>query len=295
MNVDQYIGGVEHAIMHLMYARFFQMALYDLGLVKDEEPFQNLLTQGMVIKDGAKMSKSLGNIVTPAEIIEKYGADTARLFILFAAPPERELDWSDKGVEGSFRFLNRIWRMVYEFLEKYENIPGKYEIRNEADKKLAYTLNYTIKKVTEDVRDRFNFNTAISAIMELVNEMYRYKEGDVNEALYSTAIKTIVVLLAPFVPHITEELWQELGYEGYVYDQKWPTYNEEELKKDEIEIVVQINGKNKEKINIPGDATREDMIQIASENEKIKGLTEGKNIVKTIAVPGRLINIVVKG
>ncbi|MBR0457560.1 MAG: leucine--tRNA ligase [Firmicutes bacterium] len=295
MNVDQYIGGVEHAIMHLMYARFFQMALYDLGLVKDEEPFQNLLTQGMVIKDGAKMSKSLGNIVTPAEIIEKYGADTARLFILFAAPPERELDWSDKGVEGSFRFLNRIWRMVYEFLEKYENIPGKYEIRNEADKKLAYTLNYTIKKVTEDVRDRFNFNTAISAIMELVNEMYRYKEGDVNEALYSTAIKTIVVLLAPFVPHITEELWQELGYEGYVYDQKWPSYNEEELKKDEIEIVVQINGKNKEKINIPGDATREDMIQIASENEKIKGLTEGKNIVKTIAVPGRLINIVVKG
>ena len=295
MNVDQYIGGVEHAIMHLMYARFFQMALYDLGLVKDEEPFQNLLTQGMVIKDGAKMSKSLGNIVTPAEIIEKYGADTARLFILFAAPPERELDWSDKGVEGSFRFLNRIWRMVYEFLEKYENIPGEYEIRNEADKKLAYTLNYTIKKVTEDVRDRFNFNTAISAIMELVNEMYRYKEGDVNEALYSTAIKTIVVLLAPFVPHITEELWQELGYEGYVYDQKWPTYNEEELKKDEIEIVVQINGKNKEKINIPGDATREDMIQIASENEKIKGLTEGKTIVKTIAVPGRLINIVVKG
>ena len=241
------------------------------------------------------MSKSLRDVVSPAEIIDKYGADTARMFILFAAPPERELDWSDKGVEGSFRFLNRIWRMVYEFLEKYENIPGEYEIRNEADKKLAYTLNYTIKKVTEDVRDRFNFNTAISAIMELVNEMYRYKEGDVNEALYSTAIKTIVVLLAPFVPHITEELWQELGYEGYVYDQKWPTYNEEELKKDEIEIVVQINGKNKEKINIPGDATREDMIQIASENEKIKGLTEGKTIVKTIAVPGRLINIVVKG
>ncbi|MBE6028585.1 MAG: leucine--tRNA ligase [Clostridiales bacterium] len=304
MNVDQYIGGVEHAIMHLMYARFFQMALYDLGLVKDEEPFQNLLTQGMVIKgytdsDGnyikAKMSKSLGNVVGPAEIIDKYGADTARLFILFAAPPDRELDWSDEGVEGSFRFLNRIWRLAYDFNEKYENIPGSYEIRNDADKKLAYTLNYTIKKVTEDVRDRFNFNTAISAVMELVNEMYRYKEGDVNDALYSTCIKMILVLLAPFVPHITEELWQELGYEGYVYDQKWPTWNEEELKKDEIEIVVQINGKNKEKINIPGDATREDMLQIAEENEKIKGLTEGKNVVKVIAVPGRLINIVVKG
>ena len=294
MNVDQYIGGVEHAIMHLMYARFFQMALYDLGLVKDEEPFKNLLTQGMVIKDGAKMSKSLGNIVTPAEIIEKYGADTARLFILFAAPPERELDWSDKGVEGSFRFLNRIWRLVYEFLNKCENIPGDYEIRNDADKKMAYTLNYTIKKVTEDVRDRFNFNTAISAVMEMVNEMYKYKEGDVNDALYSTSIKTMLVLLAPFVPHITEELWQDLGYEGQVYDQKWPDYNEEELKKDEIEIVVQINGKNKEKINIPGDATREDMIKIAEESEKIKGLTEGKNVIKVIAVPGRLINIVAK-
>ncbi|MGX8773751.1 MAG: leucine--tRNA ligase [Bacillota bacterium] len=295
MNVDQYIGGVEHAIMHLMYARFFQMALYDLGLVKDEEPFRNLLTQGMVIKDGAKMSKSLGNIVTPAEIIEKYGADTARLFILFAAPPERELDWSDKGVEGCFRFLNRIWRLAYEFSENYENKPGSYEIRNDADKKLAYTLNYTIKKVTEDIRDRFNFNTAISAVMELVNEMYKYKEGDVNDALYSTCVRTILVLLAPFVPHITEELWQDLGYGGYVYDQSWPTWNEDELKKDEIEIVVQINGKNKEKINIPGEASREDMLKIAEENEIIKGLTEGKNVVKVIAVPGRLINIVVKG
>ncbi len=304
MNVDQYIGGVEHAIMHLMYARFFQMALYDLGLVKDEEPFRNLLTQGMVTKgytdkDGnyltAKMSKSLGNVVSPAEIIDKYGADTARLFILFAAPPERELEWSDRGVEGCFRFLNRIWRLAYEFTEKCENIPGSYEIRNEADKKLAYTLHYTIKKVTEDIRDRFNFNTAISAVMELVNELYKYKEGDINDALYSTVIKTMIVLLAPFVPHITEELWQELGYEGTVYEQSWPSYDEEALKKDEIEIVVQINGKNKEKINIPGDATREDMLQIADENEKIKGLTEGKNVVKVIAVPGRLINIVVKG
>ena len=304
MNVDQYIGGVEHAIMHLMYARFFQMALYDLGLVKDEEPFRNLLTQGMVTKgytdkDGnyltAKMSKSLGNVVSPAEIIDKYGADTARLFILFAAPPERELEWSDRGVEGCFRFLNRIWRLAYEFTEKCENIPGSYEIRNEADKKLAYTLHYTIKKVTEDIRDRFNFNTAISAVMELVNELYKYKEGDINDALYSTVIKTMIVLLAPFVPHITEELWQELGYEGTVYEQSWPTYDEEALKKDEIEIVVQINGKNKEKINIPGDATREDMLQTAEENEKIKGLTDGKNVVKVIAVPGRLINIVVKG
>jgi leucyl-tRNA synthetase len=258
-----------------------------------------MVTKGYTDKDGnyltAKMSKSLGNVVSPAEIIDKYGADTARLFILFAAPPERELEWSDRGVEGCFRFLNRIWRLAYEFTEKCENIPGSYEIRNEADKKLAYTLHYTIKKVTEDIRDRFNFNTAISAVMELVNELYKYKEGDINDALYSTVIKTMIILLAPFVPHITEELWQELGYEGTVYEQSWPTYDEEALKKDEIEIVVQINGKNKEKINIPGDATREDMLQIADENEKIKGLTDGKNVVKVIAVPGRLINIVVKG
>ncbi|MBQ6370155.1 MAG: leucine--tRNA ligase [Firmicutes bacterium] len=294
MNVDQYIGGVEHAIMHLMYARFFMMALYDLGLVKDEEPFQNLLTQGMVIKDGAKMSKSLGNVVSPAEIIEKYGADTARLFILFAAPPERELDWSDRGVEGSFRFLNRVYRIVYDFPQKYDVKPGAYEIRNDADRKMAYTLNYTIKKVSEDIEERFNFNTAISAIMELVNEMYKYREGDVNEVLYACAIRTLVVLLAPFVPHVAEEMWEHLGYEGRAYGQEWPTYDPDALQKDTIEIMVQINGKNKAKLNIPGDATREDMLQIAAEDETIRGLTEGKTIVKTIAVPGRLINIVAK-
>lgn len=295
MNVDQYIGGVEHAILHLMYARFFQMALHDLGLVKNEEPFRNLLTQGMVIKDGAKMSKSLGNVVSPAEIIEKYGADTARLFILFAAPPERELDWSDKGVEGSFRFLNRVWRLAYDFKAKYNISDDTYKINNDADKAMAYTLNFTIKKVTEDIRDRFNFNTAISAIMELVNDMYKYKEGEVNEALYAAAIKNLIVLIAPFVPHIAEEIWEELEYGGSVHEQSWPEYNEENLVKDTVEIVVQINGKNKEKINIPGDAGRDEMLKIAEEDETIKKLTEGLNVVKTIAVPGRLINLVVKG
>lgn len=295
MNVDQYIGGVEHAILHLMYARFFQMALHDLGLVKNEEPFRNLLTQGMVIKDGAKMSKSLGNVVSPAEIIEKYGADTARLFILFAAPPERELDWSDKGVEGSFRFLNRVWRLAYDFKAKYNISDDTYKINNDADKAMAYTLNFTIKKVTEDIRDRFNFNTAISAIMELVNDMYKYKEGEVNEALYAAAIKNLIVLIAPFVPHIAEEIWEELEYGGSVHEQSWPEYNEENLVKDTVEIVVQINGKNKEKINIPGDAGRDEMLKIAEEDETIKKLTEGLNVVKMIAVPGRLINLVVKG
>ncbi len=295
MDVDQYIGGVEHAIMHLMYARFFQMALYDLGLVKDEEPFKNLLTQGMVIKDGAKMSKSLGNVVSPAEIIEKYGADTARLFILFAAPPERELDWSDKGVEGSYRFINRVYRAVYEYKEKYAaGAADTYEIKTDADKSMAYWMNYAVKKVTDDVGERFNFNTAISTIMEMVNEMYRYKEGEVNEALYGAAIKNLIIMLAPFVPHVTEEMWDHLGYEGSVHEQAWPTYDESALVKDTVEIVVQINGKIKEKINIPGDLSREEMEKIAMEDEKVKGLTEGKNIVKVIAVPNKLLNIVVK-
>lgn len=304
MNVDQYIGGVEHAIMHLMYARFFQMALHDLGLVKDDEPFKNLLTQGMVIKgyenaEGeyikAKMSKSLGNVVSPAEIIEKYGADTARLFILFAAPPERELDWSDKGVEGCFRFLNRIWRLAYEYSEKYSNGSDEYEIRNKEDKELNRVLNDTVRRVSNDIEERFNFNTAISAVMELVNELYKYREGDINQDLFTTAVKTVVILMAPFVPHITEEIWQSLGWEGSVHEQKWPSYDEAALVKDEVEIVVQINGKNKEKINIPGEATREEMLKIAEENETIKELTAGMNVVKVIAVPGRLINVVVKG
>ena len=294
MNVDQYIGGVEHAILHLMYARFFQMALYDLGLVSTEEPFKNLLTQGMVIKDGAKMSKSLGNVVSPAEIIDKYGADTARLFILFAAPPERELDWSDKGVEGSFRFINRVYRMVYDFSQNYSEVPESYEISGDADKNMAYWLNYAIKKVSDDIGERFNFNTAISTIMELVNEMYRYKEGTVNPGLFGAAIKDLIIMLAPFVPHVTEEMWEHLGYEGSVHDQNWPEYDEKALVKYTVEIVVQVNGKIKEKLDIAGGLSREEMEKTAMENEKVKGLIEGKNVVKVIAVPGKLINIVVK-
>ena len=294
MNVDQYIGGVEHAILHLMYARFFQMALYDLGLVSTEEPFKNLLTQGMVIKDGAKMSKSLGNVVSPAEIIDKYGADTARLFILFAAPPERELDWSDKGVEGSFRFINRVYRMVYDFSQNYSEVPESYEISGDADKNMAYWLNYAIKKVSDDIGERFNFNTAISTIMELINEMYRYKEGTVNPGLFGAAIKDLIIMLAPFVPHVTEEMWEHLGYEGSVHDQNWPEYDEKALVKDTVEIVVQVNGKIKEKLDIAGGLSREEMEKTAMENEKVKGLIEGKNVVKVIAVPGKLINIVVK-
>ena len=294
MNVDQYIGGVEHAILHLMYARFFQMALYDLGLVSTEEPFKNLLTQGMVIKDGAKKSKSLGTVVSPKEIIEKYGADTARLFILFAAPPERELDWSDKGVEGSFRFINRVYRMVYDFSQNFSEVPDSYEVKGDADKSMAYWLNYAIKKVSDDIGERFNFNTALSTILELVNEMYRYKEGAINPGLYGAAIKDLIIMLAPFVPHVTEEMWEHLGYEGSVHDQTWPEYDEKALVKDTVEIVVQVNGKIKEKLDIAGGLSKKEMEKTVMENEKVKGLIEGKNVVKVIAVPGKLINIVVK-
>ncbi len=295
MNVDQYIGGVEHAILHLMYARFFQMVFYDMGLVQDEEPFRNLLTQGMVNKDGKKMSKSLGNVVSPEEIIGKYGADTARLFILFAAPPDRELDWSDAGVEGSYRFLNRVYRLVYEIREKYPRVPDAFEIKTKADKDLNYALNYTIKKVSEDVGGRFNFNTAISSIMELVNEMYRYKEADeVNPGLLGKACKDLILILSPFVPHICEEMWEHIGQLESVSAMKWPEFDEEALARDSVEIVVQINGKVKEKLMVAASADKDELEKIALESDKIKSLTAGKQVVKVIAVPGRLINIVVK-
>ena len=295
MNVDQYIGGVEHAILHLMYARFFQMALYDLGLVSAEEPFKNLLTQGMVNKDGKKMSKSIGNVVSPEEIIQKYGADTARLFILFAAPPERELDWSDKGVEGSFRFLNRVWRLVYEFVNNSEEAGDEYEVKTAADKDLNYVLNTTIKKVTEDVGGRFSFNTAISSIMELVNELYKYKElPDANQAFLKKAIEVLVIILSPFTPHICEEMWESLGYTGSLSDVAWPEYCEDALVKDTVEIVVQINGKVKEKMVVDNNMSREDLEKTAMGNDAVKALTEGKNVVKVIAVPNKLVNIVIK-
>lgn len=294
MNVDQYIGGVEHAILHLMYARFFQMVLYDLGLVSDEEPFRNLLTQGMVIKDGAKMSKSLGNVVSPAEIIDRYGADTARLFILFAAPPERELDWSDQGVEGSYRFLNRVWRLVYDAVTEYGTGESKDESTCEADRKLRFVMHSTIKKVTEDIGDRFNFNTAISSVMELVNAMYKYKDGTVNPALFRRCIEMLITILAPFTPHICEELWQCMGKDGSVHRVSWPVYDEEALVQDSVQIAVQVNGKVKDKIDIPADADQQAMKAAALETDRIRTLIEGKQVIKVIAVPGKLVNLVVK-
>ena len=298
MNVDQYIGGVEHAILHLMYARFFQMVIHDLGLSDVEEPFENLLTQGMVIKDGAKMSKSIGNVVSPIEIEEKYGVDTARLFILFAAPPEKELDWSDAGVEGSFRFLCRVYRLVYEYVTSIrgdERDFGPVEIKTPRHRQLNYILNNTIKRVSKDVGGRFNFNTAISSIMELVNDMYKYKTTpDFNLPVFIKAIGNVVTVLNPFVPHITEELWSELGHTDRLYDIQWPEYDEKALVKDEVEVIVQINGKLKDKLHLPNNTEKEVAEAAARELDKVKTSLEGVEIVKTIVVPNKIVNFVVK-
>lgn len=298
MNVDQYIGGVEHAILHLLYSRFFTMFMSDINLVPAKEPFENLLTQGMVIKDGAKMSKSLGNVVSPEEIQNKYGADTARLFMLFAAPPEKELEWSDKGVEGSYRFLNRLYRLVTDFInESADKVLSTKEIiiKDDKDRELNYILNNTIKKVTNDLSNRFNFNTAIASIMELVNELYKYKQNEgINFPLLNDAINKLVIILNPFVPHITEELYEKLGHEKKVFEINWPSYDENALIKDEIEIIIQINGKLRAKLMIPNNYTKEMMESEVLTSDKIKPFIEGKDVVKVIAIPKKLVNIVVK-
>lgn len=294
--VDQYIGGVEHAILHLLYARFFTKVINDLELIDLKEPFKNLLTQGMVLKDGAKMSKSKGNVVSPEEIIQKYGADTARLFVLFAAPPERDLEWSDQGVEGCFRFLNRVWRLAVEAKENNLFNSSADEMSKD-DKHLRFMIHNTIKRVTEDIEGRFNFNTAISAVMELVNDLYKYKENNkaaIQGSLLKEGISTVIILLAPFAPHITEELWQLIDGEGSVHQLDWPQYDPNALIKDEIEVVLQINGKLRDKITIPAEITREEMEKLAMENERIQAMLAGAEIVKVIAVPKKLVNIVVK-
>lgn len=297
--VDQYIGGIEHAILHLLYSRFFVKVLRDAGLVDYDEPFSNLLTQGMVIKDGAKMSKSLGNVVSPEEILSKYGADTARLFILFAAPPERELEWSDQGVEGSFRFLNRIWRIVQAFETVLEQKVTEYDHSNlsEADKDLRRVLHGSIKKVTNDIETRFNFNTAISTMMELVNALYAYKEAvkEPNAGLVYEAISDLIKMMSPFVPHITEELWRgAIDANSSVHEQSWPECDEEALKVDNVEIVLQVNGKVRGRLTVPAEATKEELEKIAMADANVQAHIGDATVRKVICVPGRLVNIVAK-
>ena len=303
MNVDQYIGGIEHAILHLLYSRFFTKVLRDLGLVDIDEPFENLLTQGMVIKDGRKMSKSFGNVVDPDSQIDQFGADATRLFILFAAPPEKDLDWSDQAAEGSFRFLNRMWRMVFNALEEIQDIEIG-EIDNatlpKAAKELRRKTHLTIKKVTEDLDGRFHFNTAISAVMELVNGIYAFEvpkdenaERDVAVRVLREAVEATVMLMSPFVPHISEELWEILGHSGSLFQEQWLSYDEAATKADEMLIVVQVNGKVRSRITVAADAGNDEVQEIAMADERIKSFTEGKTLRKVIVVPKKLVNIVV--
>lgn len=294
MNVDQYIGGIEHAILHLLYARFFVKVLHDIGLVEVNEPFKALLTQGMVLKEGSKMSKSKGNVVSPEEIIAKYGADTARLFILFAAPVDRDLDWSDQGVEGSYRFLGRVWRII----DTYQQLgaSGHHDSLSKDETALRRELHRAIKKVTEDLDGKFNFNTAISTVMELVNAMYQFKDNhdSVQSDLANELVEKLTLLLAPFVPHITEEIWHECGFEGSVHAASWPTYEESALVVDEVEVAVQVNGKVRDKLTVSVSLSKEELEAAAKALPRVQEFTEGKTIVKVIVVPKKLINIVVK-
>lgn len=287
MPVDQYIGGIEHAILHLLYSRFFVKALKDMEYLDFEEPFENLLCQGMVIKDGAKMSKSKGNVVDPEDIIEKYGVDTLRLFILFAAPPELDLEWSEKGIEGCWRFLNRVWRLNFK-IKEYN------EIGQENDSILEMMINNTIKGVTEDIEEEFQFNTAIAKMMEFVNFLNKEIENKkVSKSLLINSWKDFLKILYPFVPHICEELWESLGEKELLFYQKWPEYKEIKEEKRKINIGVQINGKIKGNIEINSDMNEDEILNLLLNHPKFGNLLQNKKIIRKIYVPEKLINIVI--
>lgn len=298
MPVDQYIGGIEHAVLHLLYARFFTKVLYDADLVGVVEPFSRLLAQGMVYKDGAKMSKSKGNVVSPDEIVERYGADTGRLFILFASPPQKDLDWSDQGVEGCHRFLRRVWRLVEECREIQGVEGGPSGSMEKAEGEMQRVLHATIKKVTGDIEERFSFNTAISAVMELVNAVYDYRReiapDKQNRSLLRDLLKAVTLLLAPFAPHLAEEAWQVLGYQGSVHQQPWPDYDPAALAVGEVEVVIQINGKVRSRMKVSAGSAEESLLEEARAQQRISELLAGKQVVRQIVVPDKLINIVVR-
>jgi len=294
--VDQYIGGIEHAILHLLYARFFTKSLRDLGMCDLDEPFTNLLTQGMVIKDGAKMSKSLGNIVDPDDMIKIYGADTVRLFMLFAAPVQKDLDWSEEGVEGAFRFLNRLWRLIHEAMPRIGGLQGKspeVDKLSAPAKGLLTKVHKTIKKVTGDL-ERFQFNTAIAAVMELLNSASRFKpQTDADKVVLKESVESMTQLLYPMAPHVAEELWENLGYRETLVDKPWLEWNKEHISGASINIVVQVNGKVRSQIAMDPDSDQEQMKEAAFSDEKVIKHLSGKEPRKVIVVPKKLVNIVV--
>jgi len=294
MPVDQYIGGIEHAVLHLLYSRFFTKVLRDLGLIKIKEPFTRLLTQGMVVKDGAKMSKSKGNVVDPQEIIDRYGVDTLRGFILFAAPPEADLEWKQEGLEGINRFLVRVWKLVTE--NKIEGWKDEWqEIYSEGktgeENELQRMVNKTIKKVSQDIERRFHFNTALASLMELVNFLYQYPCK--NSSLFREAVQILILLLYPFTPHISQELAEKMGYREDLSSYPWPEYKESLLEKKKLTFVVQINGKVRDRLIVSSEEKREEIEKMVLNRERVKKYTQGKIVKKIVYVPNKLINIVV--
>ena len=288
--VDQYVGGIEHAILHLLYSRFFHKLMRDAGLVSSDEPFERLLTQGMVLKDGAKMSKSKGNTVDPQELIDRYGADTVRLFSMFAAPPEQSLEWSDSGVEGAHRFIKRLWRMIHDFGQTAPaNVPDNLSTEQ---KDLRRKVHETIAKVTDDYGRRQTFNTAVAAIMELCNELGRHAaETEDDRTVINEGLRAVLRMLWPITPHLTESLWHTLTDEGFS-ESEWPEVDESALSRDELEIVVQVNGKVRGKITVPASADKAAIEAMAKEQDNVQRYLADATIKKVIVVPSKLVNIV---
>jgi leucyl-tRNA synthetase len=295
MPVDQYIGGIEHAVLHLLYSRFFTKVIRDIGLVNFDEPFSSLLTQGMVIKDGAKMSKSKGNVVDPDSLISRYGTDTVRVFSMFAAPPERDLEWNDQGVEGAYRFINRIWNTVY----RNQNSPFSDELK--AGKKLSGTAlqllrktHQTLKKVTASIERDYHFNTAIAALMELLNEITSFTPADSNDSgVLGFSMRRLVLLISPFAPHIAEELWRVMGEGRSIFKEKWPSWDEEIARDERVELVIQVNGKVRAKCMIPAGLDDEAIKEKAFGDPKLQEHIQDRPVRKVIIVKGKLVNIVV--
>ena len=292
--VDQYTGGIEHAILHLLYSRFFQRVMRDEGLTDVSEPFTNLLTQGMVLKDGAKMSKNKGNTVDPQELINKYGADTVRLFMMFAAPPEQSLEWSDDGVQGSYRFLKRFWHAVVDHTAGGPVAKLDTATLNDTQKELRRKTHQTIAKIGDDIGRRSSFNTAVAASMELLNAINRFEDAsDAGRAVEREALEAVVLMLSPMTPHICHALWKELGHETALIDRRWPEFDEAALELDMIELVVQVNGKLRGRVAVPADASKDDIEKLAIADDNVQRFVDGQAIRKIIVVPGRLVNIVV--
>jgi len=301
MPVDQYIGGIEHAVLHLLYARFYTKVLRDLGMVKVDEPFTALLSQGMVIKDGAKMSKSKGNVVDPDDLIRTFGADTARLFSLFAAPPEKDLDWNDHGVEGASRFLNRVWRFVFSHIDALKAASRRAAPTTDEGRAFRRTIHETIKRVTDDIERDFHFNTAISAVMELVNAIYAFESasadrmaGNERASLLREAVENVLLLLGPIAPHVSEELWSELGHRESLFKQPWPTPDAGALVRKEVTLVVQVDGKVRSRLQVDVDAPEERIQRLALEDDKVQPWVRQRAVERVVVVANRLVNIVTR-